>query len=49
MITRVHTREFKVKGYTHHASADDSQYEIKSSKTNHIAFHKGTALSKLGD
>ena len=40
-ITRVHTREFEVKGYTHHASPDDPQYEIKSSKTDHIAFHKG--------
>jgi hypothetical protein len=48
-ITRVHTREFEVKGYTHHASPDDPQYEIKSSKTDHIAFHKGTALTKLGD
>ena len=49
MITRVHTREFKVNGYTHHASSDDPQYEIKSSKTNHIAFHKGAALTKLDD
>jgi hypothetical protein len=48
-ITRVHTREFKVKGFTHHASADDPQYEIKSSKTDHIAFHKGAALTKLDD
>jgi Hypervirulence associated proteins TUDOR domain len=48
-ITRVHTREFEVKGYTHHASPDDPQYEIKSSKTDHIAFHKGAALTKLGD
>jgi len=48
-ITRVHTREFKVKGYTHHASADDPQYEIKSSTTDHIAFHKGTALTRLDD
>ncbi|WP_249125683.1 DUF2945 domain-containing protein [Bradyrhizobium manausense] len=48
-IIRVHTREFKVKGYTHHASADDPQYEIKSRKTHHIAFHKGNALTKLDD
>jgi hypothetical protein len=48
-IIRVHTREFKVKGYTHHASPDDPQYEIKSSKTDHIAFHRGAALTKLGD
>jgi hypothetical protein len=48
-IIRVHTRKFEVKGYTHHASPDDPQYEIKSSKTDHIAFHKGSALTKLGD
>ena len=34
------------KGYTHHASEDDPQYEIKSSKTEHIAMHKGQALTK---
>jgi hypothetical protein len=48
-ITRVHIRDFEVKGYTHHASPDDPQYEIKSSKTDHVAFHKGAALTKLGD
>jgi Hypervirulence associated proteins TUDOR domain len=48
-IIRVHTRKFEVKGYTHHASPDDPQYEIKSSKTDHIAFHKGAALTKLDD
>jgi len=48
-IIRVHTREFEVNGYTHHASPDDPQYEIKSSKTDHIAFHRGAALTRLGD
>ena len=48
-IVRVHTSDFEVKGYTHHASADAPQYEIKSSKTDHIAFHKGPALTKLRD
>jgi hypothetical protein len=48
-IIRVHTRKFEVKGYTHHASPDDPQYEIKSSKTDHIAFHKRAALTKLDD
>ena len=48
-IVRVHSRKFKVKGYTRHASPDDPQYEIKSSKTDHIAFHKGAALTKLDD
>jgi hypothetical protein len=48
-IIRVHKRDFAVNGYTHHASADAPQYEIKSSKTEHIAFHKGSALTKLHD
>lgn len=48
-IIRVHTSDFKVKGYTRHASADAPQYEIKSSKTEHVAFHKGSALTKLRD
>lgn len=45
-IIKVHTHNFDYKGYTHHASEDDPQYEIKSSKTDHIAAHKGTALTK---
>jgi hypothetical protein len=49
MIIGVHTRKFQVKGYAHHASTDAPQYEIKSSKTDHIAFHKGAALTKLGN
>jgi Hypervirulence associated proteins TUDOR domain len=46
-IVRVRTRNFKVNGYTHHASPDAPQYEIKSAKTDHIAFHKGSALTRL--
>ncbi len=48
-VIRVHTSDFEVKGYTHHASAEAPQYEIKSSKTEHIAFHKGSALTRLRD
>jgi hypothetical protein len=48
-IIRVHMRDVDHKGYTHHASPDIPQYEIKSSKTDHIAFHKGSALTKLRD
>ena len=48
-IIRVHTRNFDVSGYTHHASAEAPQYEIKSSKSEHIAFHKGSALTRLRD
>src|SRR5665213_1758370 len=45
-IVRVHTRNFNVNGYTHHASAEAPQYEIKSNKTEHVAFHKGSALTR---
>ena len=48
-ITRVHTSDFEVKAYTHHASGEAPQYAIKSSKTEHIAFHKGSALTRLRD
>lgn len=46
-IIKVHTDDFAYKGYTHHASEDDPQYEIKSDKTDHIAAHKGSALKRL--
>ena len=46
-IIKVHTADFAYKGYTHHASRDDPQYEIKSDKTDHIAAHKGSALKKI--
>lgn len=46
-ITRVVTSEIQFKGYTVHASEDEPQYEIKSDKTDHIAMHKGSALTKL--
>lgn len=46
-IVRVRERDFKVNGYTHHASAKEPQYEIESDKTGHVAFHKGSVLTKL--
>ena len=48
-IIRVVTSEIEFKGYTVHASKDEPQYEIKSDKTDHIAMHKGSALTKLSD
>ena len=45
-IIKVHTNDVDYKGYTHHASEDDPQYEIKSTKTDHIVMHKGHALKK---
>ncbi len=45
-IVKIHERDFDYKGYTHQASKDDPQYEIKSDKTEHVAVHKASALSK---
>jgi hypothetical protein len=46
-IVEIHTRDVNYKGYIHHASPDEPQYEIKSDKTDHVALHKGSALTKL--
>ncbi len=46
-IIKVHIQDFGYKGYTHHATKDDPQYEIKSDKSDHIAAHKESALTRL--
>ena len=46
-IIKIHTENFDYKGYTHHATEEDPQYEIKSDKSDHIAAHKGSALTKI--
>jgi len=43
-IVKVHTKDVNYKGYVHHASKDEAQYEIESDKTDHVALHKGGAL-----
>ena len=48
-ITKIHTNNFDYKGYTHHATEHDPQYEIKSDKTDHIAVHKEGAISKTSN
>jgi Hypervirulence associated proteins TUDOR domain len=47
LIVKVHTKDFDYKGYMHHATKDDPQYEIKSDKSDHIAAHKGGALRRI--
>ena len=47
-VIKVHTRDTEYKGYRRRASKDEPQYEIKSDRTDHIAMHKGSALSKIG-
>ncbi|GGA63821.1 hypothetical protein GCM10011507_14260 [Edaphobacter acidisoli] len=46
-IIAIHTSNFNYKGYVHHASENEPQYEIKSDKTDHVAAHKGSALELL--
>jgi len=46
-ITKIHTRDTEYKGHTRHTDPDDPQYEIKSDKTDHVAMHKGSALTRL--
>jgi hypothetical protein len=48
-IVKVITSKIQFKGYTVHASDDEPQYEIKSDKTDHVAMHKGSALTRLVD
>ena len=46
-ITKVVSSEVEFKGYEVHATKDEPQYEIKSNKTDHIAVHKSSALTRL--
>jgi hypothetical protein len=46
-IVKIHAKDVNYKGYVHHASRDDPQYEIKSDRTNHVALHKGSVLRHL--
>jgi hypothetical protein len=48
-IVKVHTKDVDYKGYTHHATRDEPQYEIQSDKTDHIAMHKEAALKRAHD
>ncbi len=46
-IREIVTSEITFKGYTVHASKEQPQYLIKSDKTDHLAMHKGSALTKI--
>ena len=46
-IVRVHTKNVDYKRFMHLASKDEPQYEIESDKTDHVALHKGAALTRL--
>lgn len=45
VIIKIHISDFDFKGYTHYATKEKPQYEIKSDKSDHIAAHKGSALT----
>jgi hypothetical protein len=44
-VVKVHRKDLRYKGYTHHATREDPQYEIKSNKSDHLALHKTSALT----
>ena len=46
-IKRKVTSPMRFKHYTVHASKEQPQYLIKSDKTDHLAMHKGKALTKI--
>jgi hypothetical protein len=47
IIKKKITSEISFKGYIVHASQEEPQYLIKSETTDHMAMHKGTALTKI--
>jgi len=47
-IIKVHRADFDYKGHRQRASREEPQYEIASDRTDHVAAHKGTALTKIG-
>ena len=46
-IAKVHTKDVEYKGHIRRCSIDDPQYEITSDTTDHVAMHKGEALTKI--
>lgn len=47
VIVKKHTQDVEYKGHMRRCSPDEPQYEIRSDKTDHIAMHKGSALTRL--
>lgn len=46
-IKKIITSEIMFKGYKVHASKEEPHYLIESTKTDHLAMHKGSALKKV--
>ncbi len=47
VIIEICTADFDYKGHTHRASPADPQYLIRSDRTDHVAAHKGAALTLI--
>jgi Hypervirulence associated proteins TUDOR domain len=47
VVTKKVVSNLRFKGYVHHASEREPRYLIKSDKTDHVAIHKGSALTLL--
>ena len=47
VIVKTITSDTLLKGRIRHASRDNPQYVIQSDKTDHVAIHKSTALTKI--
>jgi hypothetical protein len=47
IIEKKITTEIAFNGHQRHASEEEPQYLIKSDKTDHVAIHKGSALTKI--
>jgi hypothetical protein len=47
IIKKKVTAPMRFKNYMVRASKEEPQYLIKSDKTDHLAMHKGTALTKI--
>ncbi|TFD51022.1 DUF2945 domain-containing protein [Cryobacterium frigoriphilum] len=47
IITKIHMRDVEHKGRIRRCSPDDPQYEITSDTTDHVAMHKGEALTNI--
>ncbi|MHB0774822.1 hypervirulence associated TUDOR domain-containing protein [Halomonas sp. WWR20] len=48
-IIEIHTQDTEYKGHRRRASEDEPQYAIKSDKTDHVAMHKDSALTKIDE
>lgn len=47
IISAVHSADFDYKGHTRRASNDEVQYEIDSEKTDHVAAHRDSVLTRI--